>query len=251
MIRVAPWAKGMHPHMHRLTTGAGNCGSNNKLSEANQLMPILTRQKRWILPRLTPILAVFGVIVAASSCATAQESTGALAATTRGIEHVLYLAVRSDPTSPLLTPANGQPKAKLLVRVRISAHSQEANFFGFLPAAVPEFDLAKGSEDKEIWRDGKCHHERGFPKITVTAVDGVVTSGQEQHAVTARWRTLGLILPHDEVLAAKKLDNGADKIGSYIATRTETKQSRLFLDLKLYILPCDLTVAGVAATGKP
>jgi hypothetical protein len=205
---------------------------------------ILTQQKRWILPRFKPILAVFGAVVALSSCAIAEESTGALAANTRGIEHVLYLAVKSDPTSPLLTQANSQHTAKFLVSVRISAHSQEANFFGVLPAAVPEFDLTKGSSDKEIWRDGKCHHERGFPKITVTAVDGLVTSGKEQHTVAARWRTLGLILPRDEVLASKKLDNGADKIGSYIATRTETKQSRLFLDLKLYILPCDLTVAA-------
>jgi hypothetical protein len=205
---------------------------------------ILTQQKRWILPRFKPILAVFGAVVALSNCAIAEESTGALAANTRGIEHVLYLAVKSDPTSPLLTQANSQHTAKFLVSVRISAHSQEANFFGVLPAAIPEFDLAKGSSDKEIWRDGKCHHERGFPKITVTAVDGLVTSGQEQHTVAARWRTLGLILPRDEVLASKKLDNGADKIGSYIATRTETKQSRLFLDLKLYILPCDLTVAA-------
>lgn len=207
-------------------------------------MPILTRQERWIVARFKPIVAVSWAIVVASSCAIAEESTGALAANTRGIEHVLYLAVRSDPTSPLLTKANSQPTARFLVSVRISAHSQEANFFGVLPAAVPEFELTKGSNDKEIWRDGKCHHERGFPKITVTAVDGLVTSGQEQHIVAARWRTLGLILPRDEVLASKKLDNGADKIGSYIATRTETKQSRLFLDLKLYILPCDLTVAA-------
>jgi hypothetical protein len=55
---------------------------------------------------------------------------------------------------------------------------------------------------------------------------------------------LGLFLPRDEVLVSKRLDNGTAKIGSYLATRTETKQSRLLLDLKLYILPCNLAVAA-------
>jgi hypothetical protein len=68
--------------------------------------------------------------------------------------------------------------------------------------------------------------------------------GNKRTSVDARWRQLGLFVPRDEVMPSKKLDNGADKIGSYIATRTETKQSRLFVDLKLYILPCDLTVAA-------
>jgi hypothetical protein len=183
------------------------------------------------------------------NCAGADEGPKTAAVKVKGIEHVLYLAVRPDPASPLLRQAYGQPipaghpiTAKFVVSVRISAHSQETNFFGTVPATVAEFDLAKGSKDQPIWRDGKCHHERGYPKISVTGVEGLVTSGQEKHSVAARWRVLGLFLPRDEVLASKRIDNGTDNIGSYIATRTETKQSRLFLDLKLYILQCDLAV---------
>jgi len=158
---------------------------------------------------------------------------------------VLYLSVKSDSASPLLTQASGgEVTAKLTVTLRISAHSQETNFFGSVPATVSDFDLAKGSQAQVVWRDGKCHHERGFPKISVTNIDGFVTNGQHKHPIGARWRVIGLFLPRDEVMTSKRTGASADEIGSYIATRTETKQSRLLVDLKLYILPCDLTVAA-------
>lgn len=198
---------------------------------------------RWNLPPLKPILAGTGAIIVASSCAIAEEATGALGATPHGIEHVLYLAVKSDPTSPLLTQANGQAvNTRLTVTLRISAHSQETNFFGSVPATVSEFDLVEGSKDQVVWRDGKCHHERGFPKISVTSIDGLATSGQQRHPINARWRVIGLFLPRDEVMTSRRIGNGTDKIGSFVETRTETKLSRLVVNLKLYILPCDLTV---------
>ena len=197
---------------------------------------------------------------AVPSYALADDVAKAASTNVKGIENVLYLTIRPDPASPLLKQANGQPvpngqpvMAKFLVNVRVSAHSQETNFFGVVPATVSEFDLTKGSKDQPIWRDGKCHHERGFPKISVTGIEGLVTSGQEKHSIAARWRVLGLFLPRDEVQASKRMDSGTDNIGAYIATRTETKQSRLFMDLKLYILPCDLTVdpqRGAQVTGS-
>ena len=45
-------------------------------------------------------------------------------------------------------------------------------------------------------------------------------------------------------MAAKRLASGSDDVGQFIATRTETKQSRLFVDLKLYILPCTITAGA-------
>ena len=210
-----------------------------------QVIQLIIQHQRWILPWFKQILAVAGVLVAAPSYANGEDATGALAATPRGIEHVLYLTIKSDPASPLLAQAGAQDiTAKLAVTLRISAHSREANFFGLVPATVPEFDLVKGSKDKLVWRDGKCHHERGFPKITVTNIDGAVTSGQQKHPIGARWRVIGLFLPRDEVMTSKRMGNSTDEIGPYVAIRTETKQSRLLVDLKLYILPCDLTVAA-------
>jgi hypothetical protein len=48
----------------------------------------------------------------------------------------------------------------------------------------------------------------------------------------------------DEVMAGKRLINGTDAVGPFIAARTQTRQSQPFFDLKLYILPCDLSVAS-------
>jgi hypothetical protein len=219
----------------------------------------LIRRKCRPLTQLKAALSL-GLLVSAVSSSAIAEEARTTTANIKGIEHVLYLAIRPDPASPLLRQANGHPipigqpvMAKFVVGVRISAHSQETNFFGVVPATVSEFDLTKGSKEQPIWRDGKCHHERGFPKITAQGVEGSVTSGQEKRSITARWRVLGLFLPRDEVLASRRMDSGTDNIGPYIATRTETKLSRLYLDLKLYILPCDLTVApqhGAEVTGS-
>lgn len=184
---------------------------------------------------LKPIFAVLGAAIVIAPVRAVGESEQR-----RGIENVLYLAVASDQLSGL-QDANGESMmAKLTVSVLISAHSQETNFFGLVPAKVPEFDLAKGSQSREIWRDGKCHHERGYPKITVTGIDGLMTSRQDRRPVVARARKLGLFLPSDEVLASRRIGNGTDDIGSYVETRTETKKTRFVVDLKLYILPCNL-----------
>ncbi len=210
----------------------------------NDMQTLMNKSLTW--SSLNLILAAFSAVLALPTCVAADDSTGTVVANARGIEHVLYLAVRSDPASQLLTQAGGEAvSAKLSVKLRISAHSREANFFGIVPATVSEFDLGKGSADQEVWRDGKCHHERGYPKITVTGVDGSVKSRGQQIPIDARWRQLGLFVPQDEVQISRRMDNGTDKVGFYLATRTETKKSRLFVDLKLYILPCDLTVSSL------
>jgi hypothetical protein len=137
--------------------------------------------------------------------------------------------------------SSGEPAAATLtVKIRITDHSQETKFFGDVPATVSDFDPIKGSREQEVWKDAKCHHERGLPKLTVISVEGQVTNGQQKLTIAARRRALGFLLPKDEVMAAKRVTSGTDDRGSFIATRTETKQSRLSVDLKLYLLPCDL-----------
>ena len=113
-----------------------------------------------------------------------------------------------------------------------------------MPATVSDFDPIKGSREQEVWKDAQCHHERGFPKISVINVDGSITNAQKSLPIAARFRWLGRLLPGDEVMAAKRLASGSDDVGPFIATRTETKQSRLFVDLKLYILPCTITAGA-------
>ena len=199
-----------------------------------------------ILPHLKIIFALFGaLIVAAPSDVTAQESTSTPSATTRGIRHILYLTIKSDgANSRFLQQSTGEEyAATLTVKIRISDHSQETNFFGEVPTTVSDFNPIKGSREQEVWQDTECHHERGLPKMTVVSIDGQITNGKKKLAISARYRRLGFLLPGDEVMAAKRLDSGADDRGSFVATRTETKQSRLLVDLRLYFVPCDLEAA--------
>ena len=198
-----------------------------------------------ILPFLTPTLILFGALIgAAPNRAAAQQASVTPVATTRGIRHVLYLTVKSDPYSLFLPMSYDEPyTATLTVKIHITAHSQETNFSGDVPATVANFDPVKGSPKQQVWQDAKCHHERGYPKMTITNVGGSITNGQTKLPISARYRWLGLLLPGDEVMPAKKLTRGTDDVGSFIATFTETKKSHLLMDLKFYILPCDLKTA--------
>ncbi len=174
-----------------------------------------------ILLSLKVILALFGaLIVAVPNCVTAQETPSTPSVTTRGIRHILYLTVKSDdPDLRFLQRGSGESHtATLTVKIRISDHSQETNFYGDVPATVSDFDPIKGSREQEVWQHTECHHERGFPKITVISVDGQITNGQQKLTTAARYRRFGLLLPRDEVMAAKRLVGGTDDHGSFVAT---------------------------------
>jgi hypothetical protein len=229
------WSK--RPRNTRLTAG---------IMEEWALWVSMRRPIHRISPLLRPTLALFGaLILAAPNLASAQETSSIHGAGAGGIRHILYLTIKSDPDARLMQQSSDEPiTATLTVKTRISAHSQETNFYGDVPATVSDFDPIKGSREQEVWKDAQCHHERGFPKISVINVDGSITSGQKSLPIAARFRWLGRLLPGDEVMTGKRIASGSDDVGPFIATRTETKQSRLFVDLKLYILPCSLTAAA-------
>ena len=185
------------------------------------------------------VIVFFGaLVVTAPTCAKAADENGVI--------NVLYVTVKSDADSNVpKRSSNDMSSATLTVRVRLSAHSKETNFFGDVPATISNFDPTKGSQEQEVWKDAACHHERGgFPKMTVVSVDGFIVNGDEKLPIAARYRWMGLLLPGDEVMPAKPLVRGTDDIGPFIATHTETKRSRLGVDLKLYMLPCTLSVSA-------
>ena len=184
---------------------------------------------------------VFGaLVVIAANRANAADASGVI--------NVLYVRIKSDADAVSSVPkgnSNDARSATLTVKIRLSAHSRETNFFGDVPATISNFDPIKGSHAQEVWKDAKCHHERGgFPKMTVLSVDGLIMDGEKKLPVAARYRWIGLLLPGDEVMPAKPLIRGTDDIGPFIATHTETKRSHLAVDLKLYMLPCTLSVSA-------
>ena len=206
----------------------------------------MRQRSHWSFSLLVPAVVLTGaLILAAPHWAAAQETSSIRGAGAGGIRHILYVTIKSDPDSRILQRSSDEPiTATLTVKTRISAHSQETNFYGDVPATVSDFDPIKGSREQEVWKDAQCHHERGFPKLSVINVDGSITNAQKSLPIAARFRWLGRLLPGDEVMAGKRLDSGSDGVGPFIATRTETKKSRLFVDLKLYILPCTIPVGA-------
>ena len=214
-------------------------------------MRVLIRRPYWSLLLLVSAVVLTGVlIVAGPNWAVAQETSNIPHASTRGVRHILYVVIKSDPDSRFLQSSSGELlAATFTVKTRISAHSQETNFYGDVTAIASDFNPVIGSREQEVWKDAKCHHERGFPKISVINVDGSITSGQKKFPIAARFRWLGRLLPEDEVMAGRRLSSGTDAVGPFIITRTQTRQSRLFVDLKLYILPCDLSVEHADAFG--
>lgn len=200
---------------------------------------LLQRATRRLLPRATSFVVFFGALVAAvPNYAVGAESSG--------VRNVLYVAIKADPQSGGLEQSSKGPhSATLTVRVRLSAHSQETNFYGIVPTTVSNFDPIKGSPKQEVWKDARCHHERGgYPKMTVITVDGIMIDGQKQLPISARFRWIGLGLPKDEVMASRGIVLGSDGVGPFVATRTETKTSHLAVDLKMYMLPCSLSASA-------
>jgi hypothetical protein len=193
------------------------------------------------------------LIMATHDSAAGQATPNAQPSSTRGVRHILYLTVKSD--DPGLQKAGGSagqkdesakdapkttPKTTLKVTVRLSDHAQETNFFGDVPITVADFDPVKGSPEQEVWRDERCHHERGFPKTRVIAIDGAIAHGSDKRAVDAKPRRIGLRIPSDEVLMASGFQFGADDRGSFMETHTRTSESRLSVELKMYVLACEV-----------
>lgn len=189
------------------------------------------------------------LVFAAHNFAAAQGAPNEQPPSIRGIRHALYLTVKSD--DPELQNADGSdgrkdeshketPNATLKVTVRISDHSQETSFYGDVPITVANFDPAKGSPEQEVWQDARCHHERGFPRIRVIAVNGLIAHGSEKRAVEAKPRRIGLPIPWDEVLMASGFQFATDDRGPFMETRTRTRESHLSVVLKMYILACDV-----------
>src|ERR1017187_9407282 len=145
----------------------------------------MRQRPHWSLPLLVPAVVLTGaLILAAPNWAAAQEASSIRGAGAGGIRHILYVTIKSGPDSRVLQQSSDEPiTATLTVKTRISAHSQETNFYGDVPATVTDFNPIKGSREREVWKDAQCHHERGFPKITVINVDGSITSGQKKLAI--------------------------------------------------------------------
>jgi hypothetical protein len=188
--------------------------------------------------RLSFLIAA--LIAAESGNAFGQQNSAAPSAGIPGVRHQIHASVRADRAFYGQRGGSLPDHATVVARILVSDNSQEFHFFGEVSAKFSEFAPLDGSPEQMIWEDAGCHHERGFPKFTVTAIEGQMTTEQAPLVVSAHIRQIGLLLPADEVTQGRRLFSGTDTTGAFSVTRVETRQSHLFLDLKLYTLRCEL-----------
>ena len=190
---------------------------------------------------LFAFFAMAGCLFNLSAHAESSEAAGRpIDFKTSGIRFRLTASIKADPASQYAKQHYDHGKASLAVRVRISAHATESQFFGEVTTNVSEFFPIDGSPEQVIWQEARCHQRRGLPKETVTSIDGSITNEQAKIRVHSRTRQVGLQLPLDEITPGTKLPNGTDQNGAFMAYRSQSKLSHLFVDVKIYAFDCDL-----------
>jgi hypothetical protein len=193
--------------------------------------------------RLLALVAIAASVAAFSSASHAQApSTGpSIDYQKSGIRFQIVASVKAAPDAPYGKPENDKSRASVDVKLRISAHANESNYFGLTTVSFSDFRIVQGSEEKLYWQDDRCHQRRGLPKITVTAVDGFIQTDKSRIDIAAKPRQIGKLVPGDEISAGTRLPGGVDKNGPFIAFSSRTNTSHLVVQVKVYTIDCPLT----------
>ena len=182
--------------------------------------------------------AVF--LISTASAQIATDSGRSIDYQKSGIRFQIKGSIKAAPTSPYLKRDDDRSRASLDVKLRISSHAVESNYFGVNTESFSDFQMAKGSEESLFWQDDRCHQRRGLPKLTVTAIDGSIEAEGGRIDVAARPRQLGRHLPADEISAGTPLPSGVNKTGRFIAFNAQTTKSHLVVNVKVYTIDCPL-----------
>ena len=168
-------------------------------------------------------------------------------AQTNGIRFKVAASLSSDLASAYAAQHYGSPKASLWVDIRISSEAKGSRFYGVVAKKFSNVLTARSAE-QTYWQDARCHQRRGFPKTTVTSINGsIVTDDARKIRVYARTRQLGLPLPADEITPGRRISLGANR-NVILAYRSRTKSSHLLVDVKIYAFNCNLGAGSLGAT---
>lgn len=200
--------------------------------------------------KLLHFVALIAVVGCAAFVAQPLRAQTAVAGTRpidyqkSGIRFQIKASIRAVPASPIIKRDDDKSAASLDVKLRISAHATESNYFGVNTETFPAFRLNEGSAERLFWQDAACHQRRGLPKVTVAAIDGSLQTENGRVDVAARPRQIGKLVPADEIFAGRRLPGGTDKNGPFIAFSSQTNASHLVIDVKVYTFDCPLTGVG-------
>lgn len=198
------------------------------------------RRKLFHFVTLTAGVGCAAFIAQSSGAQTASATSRPIDYQKSGVRFQVIASVKAVPGSPYVKRDDDKTAASLDVKLRISAHATESNYFGVNTETFPAFRLSEGSAARLFWQDTACHQRRGLPKITVTAIDGALQTENGRVDVAARPRQIGKLVPADEISAGRRLPTGADKNGSFIAFSSQTNTSHLLVHVKVYTFDCPL-----------
>jgi hypothetical protein len=182
-------------------------------------------------------LVLSGYLINSSGPAESSGIAPPIDYKTSGIRFKIAASIKADSAS---MHYYDQANASLAVRIRISAHARESQFFGEVSKVFPDFPVNDGSTEMLFWQDARCHQRRGLPKTTVVGVDGSIAGESGKINVHARPRQLGVPLPLDEITQGLRLSDGFDQNNAFIAYRSQSKLSNLLIDVKIYTFNCAL-----------
>ncbi|MDI1346753.1 MAG: hypothetical protein PSV22_22055 [Pseudolabrys sp.] len=202
------------------------------------------RRKLFHLVALITFVGCAAFVAQSSHAQTASAAPRPIDYQKSGIRFQIKASIKAAPGSPYVKHDDDKSAASLDVKLRISAHATESNYFGVNTETFPAFRLTEGSVERLFWQDAACHQRRGLPKVTVTAIDGSMQTENGRVDVAARPRRIGKLVPADEISAGRRLPGGADKIGPFIAFSSQTNASHLVVHVKVYTFDCPLKDAA-------
>ena len=184
------------------------------------------------------IILAFVTSATGQQDALATQPEPSTSASTLWVRHLLQasLIVKGDAEK---APKHYQIGTDLRLTVRISDHALDSDFFGSVVTTFRGLGSRQGP--RTIWKDGKCHHYRGFPKVTVTRIEGTLSHDNRTTEITAAKRQIGMPLPKDEIVVTRRLTQPSTGILE-LATKAVTTESHLVFDLRVETRRCKPTV---------
>jgi hypothetical protein len=183
-----------------------------------------------------------GFAVAVTVIATLVAAPRAIAETT-GVRHRIDAQISIDPASALIRPGR-EWRGTINPSIRVSANSRESRFYGIVAPVFTDVRLSSQVSvlvpQTTVWEETTCHQRRGMPKVTVVELRGAFEDAAERLDILSIVRRIGRHVPLDELTPGIKLADGRDEIGVFYALRAQTRDSRINVDLKIYVFDCAL-----------
>lgn len=149
-----------------------------------------------------------------------------------------------DREAPAIRENRGPPRADLKMRVRISDHAIDSDYFGVVNYDFASSDPAGDTRVKTIWEDPACHIDRGLPKFSIVDIRGSLAGPDRKFDVAAVPRHVGKHVPDDEIVGQRVADGSQrprgldEQLG--ISLRAQTRRSGLRVSLDLIATRCGL-----------